>query len=35
MYPESAPLMYKLISLIGSKKSVSFGEIINGGQSLS
>lgn len=31
MYPESAPPMYQSISLIGSKKSVSFGEVMNGG----
>lgn len=31
MYPETAPPMYRSISLIGTKKSVSFGEIMNGG----
>jgi len=31
MYPETAPPMYRSLTLIGSKKSVSFGEIMNGG----
>ena len=31
MYPESAPPMFRSITLIGSKKGASFGEVMNGG----